>query len=79
MVVVWIILGIYVVYTIVMIPILYHTIADLKERQRNYQLTQPELYEKMSFQEQQGMFALQGSPLNFVAGMIANVIYKLKH
>ncbi|MCP1125485.1 DUF3949 domain-containing protein [Bacillus sp. 3103sda1] len=51
----------------------------LKERMKKTGLTQSELYEKMSFEEEQAHFNLQGNLFNLPSAIVASLIYKLRH
>ncbi|MGG2018163.1 DUF3949 domain-containing protein [Bacillus sp. S10(2024)] len=71
--------GIALFYFLIMIPIQYSYISGLKERMKRTGLTQNELYEKMSFEEEQAHFNLQGSLFNLPSALVASYIYKLRH
>lgn len=66
-------------YFLIMIPIQYSYISGLKERMKRTALTQNELYEKMSFEEEQAHFNLQGNLFNLPSALVASYIYKLRH
>ncbi|MEI4829595.1 DUF3949 domain-containing protein [Bacillus sp. FJAT-53711] len=68
-----------ILYFLIMIPIQYSYISGLKERMRKTRLTQSELYEKMSFEEEQTHFSLQGNLFNLPSAIVASLIYKLRH
>ncbi|WP_429706693.1 DUF3949 domain-containing protein [Bacillus rhizoplanae] len=68
-----------VLYFLIMIPIQYSYISSLKERMKKTGLTQSELYEKMSFEEEQSHFSLQGNLFNLPSAIVASLIYKLRH
>ena len=77
---VWYVLGgIILLYIIIMIPIQYRNIAATKEEIRKTKKTHNEMYEDMSFEEQQLQFNLQGNLLNLPSTLIATLIYKLRH
>lgn len=75
----WIIGGVLAIYWIVMIPIQYRNIDETKKEFKNSGLTHNETYEKMSFEQQQMQFNLQGNPLNLPATLIAQLIYSFRH
>lgn len=75
----WIIGAVLAIYWIVMIPIQYRNIDETKKELDNSRLTHNEVYENMSFEEQQMQFNLQGNPLNLPATLIAQLIYSLRH
>ncbi|MBO9130892.1 DUF3949 domain-containing protein [Bacillus sp. 165] len=75
----WLLLVIYLIYFLVMIPVQYRILAGLKERQTKTSLSQSELYENMSFEEEQLHFHNQGNLFNLPSAIVANTIYKLKH
>ncbi|CAG9611423.1 hypothetical protein BACCIP111899_00593 [Bacillus rhizoplanae] len=68
-----------VLYFLIMIPIQYSYISGLKERMKKTGLTQSELYEKMSFEEEQAHFNLQGNLFNLPSAIVASLIFELRH
>ncbi|MGF9963483.1 DUF3949 domain-containing protein [Bacillus rhizoplanae] len=68
-----------VLYFLIMIPIQYSYISGLKERMKEIGLAQSELYEKMSFEEEQAHFNLQGNLFNIPSALVVSLIYKLRH
>ncbi|MFK4998385.1 DUF3949 domain-containing protein [Bacillus sp. N9] len=68
-----------VLYYIVLIPIQYSNIAVVKESMKKSNATHNKIYEKMSFEEQQLQFNLQGNLLNLPATFIAQFIYFIRH
>jgi Protein of unknown function (DUF3949) len=76
----YIIIGSFIfIYILVMIPIQYRYIAAMKERQKKSNLPQSQLHEKMSFEEDQLHYNLQGSIINWPSAIIATLIYKIRH
>lgn len=63
-------------YLIIMVKIQYGYIIQMQERQRQSNLSQNKLYEKMSFQEEQLHFHIQS---HYLTGGIAYLIYKIRH
>ncbi len=51
----------------------------LERKNEKTGLTQSELYEKMSFEEEQAYFSLQGNLFNLPSTFDASLIYKLRH
>lgn len=51
----------------------------LERKNEKTGLTQSELYEKMSFEEEQAHFSLQGNLFNLPSAIVASLIYKLRH
>ncbi|WP_257140301.1 DUF3949 domain-containing protein, partial [Bacillus pseudomycoides] len=49
----WVFVIMGIVYVLIMIPIQYMYISGLKEKQKEMKVSQHELYEKMSFEEEQ--------------------------
>lgn len=74
-----ILVTIFVLYTLVMIPIQYGYLTELKKRQEKLRVSQNQLYERMSFEEEQLHFHHQGSMFNWLPAIIASMIYKRKH
>ncbi|MBS4209386.1 DUF3949 domain-containing protein [Bacillus sp. FJAT-50079] len=68
-----------VLYYIILIPFQYSNIAAIKESEKKSNATYNEMYEKMSFEEQQLQFNLQGNLLNLPATLIAQLIYFIRH
>ncbi|WP_026021874.1 DUF3949 domain-containing protein [Bacillus timonensis] len=71
--------GVLLLYIVIMIPIQYRNIVATKEEIKKSKKTHNEMYEKMSFEEQQLQFNLQGSLLNLPSTLIATLIYKIRH
>ncbi len=77
---IWMILGaVVVLYILIMIPFQYRNIAATKEELKKTKKTHNEIYEDMSFEEQQLQYNLQGNLLNLPSTVIATLIYKLRH
>ncbi|MEK3889935.1 DUF3949 domain-containing protein [Bacillus sp. FSL K6-3431] len=68
-----------VLYYIVLIPMQYANIATTKKSMKKSGLTHNEEYEKMSFEEQQLQYNLQGNIFNLPATLIAQFIYFIRH
>ena len=76
----WLFFGIVVLlYFIVMVPIQYLYISGIKERTRKSKLSQEQMYENMSFEEEQLHFHMQGNILNWPAALAANALYRIRH
>lgn len=76
----WLFFGIVVLlYFIVMVPIQYLYISGIKERARKSKLSQEQMYENMSFEEEQLHFHMQGNILNWPAALAANALYHIRH
>ncbi|CJI95261.1 Uncharacterised protein [Streptococcus pneumoniae] len=58
-------------YFLVMIPIQYLYLQGLHEKKEKTGLSQRELYEKMSFGEEQLHFHVQGNPFNIPSAFVA--------
>lgn len=68
-----------VLYVLIMIPLQYRNIAETKARRKQHQMSHNEEYEKMSFEQQELQFGLQGDLLTIPATLIASLIYKLRN
>lgn len=66
-------------YFLVMIPVQYSYISGMKDKLKRTNLSQEQLFEKMSFEEEQLHFSIQGNPFNIPSTIVANLIYKLRH
>ncbi|PHC98460.1 hypothetical protein COF36_00410 [Bacillus pseudomycoides] len=75
----WVFVIMGIVYVLIMIPIQYMYISGLKEKQKEMKVSQHELYEKMSFEEEQLHYNVQGNLFNLPSFLIASFIYKVKH
>ncbi len=68
--------GIALFYFLVMIPIQYLYLQGLHEKRKRTGLSQRELYEKMSFEEEQLHFHVQGNLFNIPSAFVAYMILK---
>ncbi|MFJ7933799.1 DUF3949 domain-containing protein [Sporosarcina sp. NPDC096371] len=75
----WIIGSVLALYFIVMIPVQYGNITETKKELKKSGKTHNEMYDDMSFEQQQMQFNLQGSPYTLPASLIAEFIYYLRH
>ncbi|WP_318617593.1 DUF3949 domain-containing protein [Sporosarcina sp. YIM B06819] len=66
-------------YIIVMVPIQYGNITETKKELKKSGKTHNEMYDDMSFEQQQMQFNLQGSLINLPASLVAELIYFLRH
>ncbi|MED4206509.1 DUF3949 domain-containing protein [Neobacillus mesonae] len=71
-------LSVYAVYCLIMIPIQYANIGETKKRFKKLNKSHNEIYDEMTFVEQQQQFNLQGNLMNLVPTLIATFIYKIK-
>jgi hypothetical protein len=62
-----------------MIPIQYLYISGIKERARKWKLSQEQMYENMSFEEEQLHFHIQGNIANLPSTIVAHFLYQLRH
>lgn len=72
-----ILVSFYIVYFLIMIPIQYSYISEMNQRLKNK--SHNDVYDSMSFEEQQLHFNAQGSLLNLPSNLVAQLIYKLRH
>ncbi|MEM5638714.1 DUF3949 domain-containing protein [Bacillus toyonensis] len=70
--------GIALFYFLVMIPIQYLYLQGLHEKRKRTGLSQRELYEKMSFEEEQLHFHVQGNLFNIPSAFVAYMILKVE-
>lgn len=75
----WICASVIALYTIVMVPIQYGSITETKKELKKSGKTHNEMYEDMSFEQQQLQFNAQGSLYTIPASLIAEFIYFLRH
>lgn len=75
----WIIGAVLAIYLVIMIPVQYRNIEATKKELEKSGKTHNEMYDDMSFEQQQMQFNLQGSPLNLPATLVAEFIYFLRH
>ncbi|MED0902797.1 DUF3949 domain-containing protein [Bacillus nitratireducens] len=66
-------------YFIILVPIQYNYIKILKTKQEKMNVSQDELYDKMSYEESQTHYHYQSNVFTIPASLIASIIYKLKH
>jgi Protein of unknown function (DUF3949) len=71
--------GIALLYFFVMVPIQYLYISGIKERARKWKLSQEQMYENMSFEEEQLHFHIQGNIANLPSTVVAHCLYQLRH
>ncbi|MES5892053.1 MULTISPECIES: DUF3949 domain-containing protein [Bacillus cereus group] len=64
-------------YFIILVPIQYNYIKMLKTKQKKMNVSQDELYEKMSYEESQIHY--QSNVFTIPASLIASIVYKVKH
>lgn len=74
-----IIVSAFVLYFLIMIPIQYSYIAEMKELKKRSQSTHNEMYEKMPVGEEQLHYNLQGNLLNIPSNLVAMLIYKIRN
>ncbi|MEK5038689.1 DUF3949 domain-containing protein [Sporosarcina sp. FSL K6-3457] len=75
----WIIGTVLAIYLVIMIPVQYRNIVETKKELKKSGKTHNEIYDDMSFEQQQMQFNLQGNPINLPASLIAEFIYFLRH
>ena len=75
----WIIGSVLAIYIIVMTPLQYRNIVETKKELKKSGKTHNEMYEDMSFEQEQMQFNLQGSLYTLPASLIAEFIYYLRH
>ena len=76
------VLGAYIVLSLILAPMQYRYIKELKEmdkERRELGLSQNEYYEKMGFESQQMHYNVQGNFLFIGANLFAEAVYKWKH
>ncbi|WP_251552293.1 DUF3949 domain-containing protein [Neobacillus muris] len=76
------ILGGYLLISLVLTPVQYPYIQSLKEMDKERQRqgkTQNEMYEDMSFEEQQLHLNAQGNPFFILANLFATLLYHWKN
>lgn len=73
-----ILLSVYVVYFLIMIPIQYSYITEMN-KQLPKNKSHNEVYDSMSFEEQQLHFHAQGNLLNLPSNLVASLIYKIRN
>ncbi|MBO1581250.1 DUF3949 domain-containing protein [Bacillus sp. XF8] len=75
----WILLIVVLAYFLLVTPIQYNSIKELKEKQKKMNVSQPEMYENMSYTEFQRHLHQQGIIYYIPASILASIIYKIKH
>ena len=65
-----------ILYFLVMIPIEYRYLQGLEEKKKKTGLSQSKLYEKMSFEEEQLHFNIQGTLWNIPSALVASWLIK---
>ncbi|WP_066306842.1 DUF3949 domain-containing protein [Bacillus sp. FJAT-29814] len=75
----WICISVYAIYALIMIPVQYAYIAETKQRFKELNKSHNEIYDDMSFEEQQLQYNLQGSLYNLPSTLIATLIYKIRN
>ncbi|QIW19438.1 DUF3949 domain-containing protein [Bacillus thuringiensis] len=66
-------------YFIILVPIQYNYIKMLKEKQQKMNISQNELYDKMSYEEAQVHYHYQSNVFTIPASLVASIVYKMKH
>ncbi|PGZ58349.1 hypothetical protein COE58_21770 [Bacillus cereus] len=66
-------------YFIILVPIQYNYIKMLKKKQQKMNISQIELYDKMSYEESQVHYHYQSNVFTIPASLVASIIYKVKH
>ncbi|OJD65628.1 DUF3949 domain-containing protein [Bacillus sp. NH11B] len=66
-------------YFIILVPIQYNYIKVLKDKQKKMNVSQNELYDKMSYEESQVHHHYQSNVFTIPASLVASIIYKVKH
>ena len=72
----------YLLLSLILLPVQYPYIKELKQRRRRNEqngISQSEMVERMSFEEQQLTVNLQGNILFIGSNLLAEGIYYLKH
>ncbi|UOE56247.1 DUF3949 domain-containing protein [Cytobacillus oceanisediminis] len=78
----WGILGIYVLFSLLILPMQYRFLAALKKKEAENKAkgkTQGEMYDSMRVDELVLHEDMQGNPIFFLANSLASVIYRIKH
>ena len=74
----WILLNVVLAYFVLMTPIQYNYTKELKEKQKKMNVSQPEMYENMSYAESQRHLHQQGIIYYVPASILASIVYKVK-
>ncbi|EWG12985.1 DUF3949 domain-containing protein [Cytobacillus firmus] len=78
----WVVLGLYVLLSLIILPMQYRFLANLKEMEAKNKAkgkTQGEMYDSMRVHELVLHENMQGNPIFFLANLLASVIYRIKH
>ncbi|WP_241964561.1 DUF3949 domain-containing protein [Paraliobacillus zengyii] len=77
-----IILGVYVVFSLVITPIQYNyylAIKELEDKQKKKGKTQAQMYEEMSFEEDYLHYNAQSNAFFLLSNIFAAIYYRMKH
>ncbi|WP_117170951.1 DUF3949 domain-containing protein [Paraliobacillus sediminis] len=77
-----IILGIYVVFSLLITPIQYNyylAIKEMEDKQKKQGKSQPEMYEEMSFQEDYLHYNVQSNAFFWLPNIFAAIYYRITH
>ena len=77
----WVLAG-YLLLSLILLPMQYSYVKELKkldQKRREQGISQNEMYDRMSFEEQQLSFNAQGNFLFIGANVFATILYKWKH
>ncbi|GCF74296.1 DUF3949 domain-containing protein [Bacillus cereus] len=66
-------------YFIILVPIQYNYIKILKTKQEKMNVSQDELYDKMSYEESQIHYHYQSNIFTIPASLVASIVYRVKH
>lgn len=66
-------------YFIILVPIQYNYIKILKTKQEKMNVSQYELYDKMSYEEAQIHYHYQSNIFTIPASLVASIVYRVKH
>ena len=72
----WILLIILIAAFLIMVKLQYNYIGQIEKKQKDLNISQYKMYEKMSFQEEQLHYSLQSK---FFTGTVAHLLYKFLH
>jgi Protein of unknown function (DUF3949) len=78
----WVVLGLYVLLSLIILPMPYRFLVNLKEMEaKNIEKgkTQGEMYDSMRVDELVLHENIQGNPIFFLANLLASVIYRVRH
>jgi ABC-type sulfate transport system permease subunit len=77
-----IIVGGYIVFSLILIPLQYRYVEQMEKRRKNNEkqgISQDEMMENMKFEEQVLHANVQGNMIFILANIFATIIYKVKH